>query len=358
MTPHRRTTIRAILILAGLAILAVVALSTERPVVSATRADDGDVAAYQELLGRLRTGTPYYAAVGSVLRTRHYASREIFNWRTPAFFLAIAALPDRVTHGLIVTLGLALCLLTFATSRTDSPIVRWVTVLAQLGILVLLIAPQAIVMSELWIGMLLGLSICAYRCQRWSAAVVVAVLALFLRELAAPYCVACAVLAVSRRHWREVAAWTVSACLYAFYYAIHAVHVAQYRLPTDQGHSSSWLEIGGLYSLLAKVHFTYWLMMTPWPLTVVALILIVAGILNPRTVTPVRWSAVSFTLFFLVAGKSFDTYWGLVAWPVWAMCCGFGAQYIVELAKTVAIPSDNPIGATHNAHNPGAQTLA
>jgi hypothetical protein len=334
MTRHTRLRIRATVILAGLAILAVAALRTEGPVASTTTTpDDGDVAAYQELIGRLRTGTPYYAAVGSVLRTRHYASREIFNWRTPAFFLALAALPDRAMHGLVVVLGIALSLLTFATGRTDGPIVRWVTVLAQLGILILLVTPRATVMSELWIGILLALSLCAYRLQRWGLAVVVAVLALFLRELAAPYCVACALLAISHRHWREVAAWTVGACLYAIYYAIHVVRVAQYRLPTDPGHSSSWLEVGGLHSLLDKVHFSYWLIMTPWPLTVLALLLIVAGILNMRTPPDVRWSAVSFILFFLLAGKDFDTYWGLVAWPVWAVCCGHGAQHIVLLAS-------------------------
>jgi hypothetical protein len=328
MTRHSGLRIRTTLVLAALAVLAVATLRTEGPVVSTTTTDDGDVAAYQELIGRLRTGTPYYEAVGSVLRTRHYASREMFNWRTPAFFLALAALPDRATHALIVILGVALCLLTFATNRTDGPIVRWVTVLAQLGILILLVAPQATVMSELWIGILLALSLCAYRLQRWGVAVVVAVLALFLRELAAPYCVACALLAVSYRHWREVAAWTVSACLYVTYYAIHAVRVAQYRLPTDPGHGSSWLELGGLQSLLDKVHFSFWLIMTPWPSTVLALVLIVAGILNTRTPAHVRCSAVSFILFFLLAGKHF-TYWGLVAWPIWAVCCGYGAQYVV-----------------------------
>lgn len=345
MTRDSRLRIHAALVLAGLAILAVAALRTERPVASTTNPDDGDVVAYQELIGGLRTGTPYYAAVGTVLRTRHYASREIFNWRTPAFFLALAALPDGATHGLLVILGIALALLTFVTSWTDGPIVRWVSVVAQIGILILLVAPQAIVMSELWIGILLALSLCAYRLQHWPVAVVVAVLALFLRELAAPYCVACGLIAVSHRHWREVAAWTVSACLYAGYYAIHAIHVAQYRLPTDPGHGSSWLELGGLHSLLDKVHFSYWLIMTPWPSTVLALVLIVAGIFNIRTPAHVRWTAASFVLFFLLAGKNFDTYWGLAAWPVWAVCCGYGAQYLVLLATTTR-PIPSRLGTT------------
>jgi len=334
MTRDRRLRIRATLVLAALAVLALATLRTERPVVSTTKPDDGDVAAYQELIGRLRAGTPYYTAVGSVLRTRQYASREIFNWRTPAFFLALAALPERATRALIVVLGVALCLLTFATSRTDGPIVRWVTVVAQLGTLILLVAPQAIVMSELWIGILLALSLCAYRLQRWECAVTIAVLALFLRELAAPYCVACALVAVADRRWREVAAWTLGACGYATYYAIHAFHVAQYRLPTDPGHNASWLELGGLPSLLDKVHFSFWLIMTPWPFTVLALVLIVAGMLTQLTPAHVRWSAVSFVLFFFLAGKQFDTYWGLVAWPIWAVCCGYGAQYVVLLATT------------------------
>ena len=54
--------------------------------------------------------------------------------------------------------------------------------------------------------------------------------------------------------------------------------------------------------------------------------LIVAGCCAPRAGLHVRWAAGCYLAFFLVAGKGFDNYWGLIAWPTWAVAAGYGVN--------------------------------
>jgi len=68
----------------------------------------------------------------------------------------------------------------------------------------------------------------------------------------------------------------------------------------------------------------------PGPVTAVALVLIIAGIADRQAGVHVRAASAVYVAFFLVAGKAYDTYWGLVAWPTWAMACGYGVRHVGE----------------------------
>jgi hypothetical protein len=60
-----------------------------------------------------------------------------------------------------------------------------------------------------------------------------------------------------------------------------------------------------------------------------------ASFLHARTDRRARLVAAVYLVFFLVVGQSFDTYWGLVAWPSWALIVGGGTQEIADCLKTV-----------------------
>jgi hypothetical protein len=49
----------------------------------------------------------------------------------------------------------------------------------------------------------------------------------------------------------------------------------------------------------------------------------------------VRLTSALFVVFFLAAGKAFDGYWGLVAWPVWALAFGYGVELVWAAARAV-----------------------
>lgn len=293
-----------------------------------------DVAAFQAIVSRLANGEPYYETVGDELRRRGYPTSQAFNWRTPLLFSALAATPEPVSRGVLIALGLLLC---FASITAIQPIdVAATAGTLQLGTMILIVVPFALFIGEVWAGVFIGLSVCAYVGGRSRIAMPLGLIALFVREIAAPYCVACTIVAVASRRWREVTAWLAGACLYAFYYGWHLTELSAQRLPTDLAHSSSWLQMGGLSFLMATIRWHWLLLISPRPLVALALVLIVAGIVNPRAPVHVRLTSGAYALFFLVAGQSFNGYWGLIAWPTWVLACGYGAQEITESVRAIA----------------------
>ncbi len=288
----------------------------------------GDVLMYQTMLSRLRAGEEYYDVVGGELRRGHYALVPAFNWRTPLLLNALARVPAEVGRGSLILLGLLLLGATVAATAPESMPTVLASGFMQAGVIASVAVPGAVVMGEAWAGMLIGLSACLYALKRARWAVPLAMLALFIRELAAPYCVACALLATANRRWREVAAWLAGAFLYAAYYEWHLVQVSAHQLPTDLAHASSWFHPGDLPSLLAKARWQAWLLVSPPWVTAVALTVVVGGTIGARTPVHMRVTSLVYVAFFLAAGAPFNDYWGLIAWPAWALAFGFGAHLL------------------------------
>jgi len=329
---------RAVLTLLALGAIGLAALRFPAPApVPAATAGGSDVATYQAIVAKLRTGALYYPTIGFELRRAGYATREAFNWRTPLLWSAVSAVPEAVGRVVIFALLLVLCSATLATVRQPSTAVGTAFAI-QLGVAAILTVPSALVISEAWAGVLVGISVCAYALRRRGFAVALGLLALFVRELAAPYCVVCTVIAAVNRRWREVWAWIGGACVYAAYYGWHLTQVWAHRLPTDRPHSSSWLDFGGLPCLLSTIHWQGWLLLLPLPLTALALVLIIAGIADARAPLHVRTASAVYVVFFLVAGKPFDHYWGLMAVATWALACGYGARMTGEAIRMAFAP--------------------
>jgi hypothetical protein len=302
----------------------------------------GDIATYQQIVSRIRSGGSYYDVVGAELRRTGYATREIFNWRTPLLWSALGAVPDLVGRVTLVALAGLLFIGTLSTTSHE-PVPVALSDLMQTGTVVVALAPGVVTMGESWAGILIALSAIAYGRQRYVGGAVLGIVALFIRELAAPFCVVCTLAALSRRRWREFSTWVVGAVLYSTYYAWHFVNVQAHRLPTDRAHASSWLEIGGLPSLLSKAAWEGWLLLAPHWVVALALALVCAGIAAAGTPVHVRLASAAYVVFFCVAGKPFDHYWGLVAWPVWSLACGYGLQFVFE-TWSAATAKPTPVG--------------
>lgn len=330
---------RATLTLLVCLLLFVVCLATPMPPPPPPNAvGAGDVVTYRAILSRLRTGGPYYDVIGDELRRGKYATREAFNWRTPLLWSTLARGPDAAGRALLIASGVLLLAATLAATAHQPLGVTLGSTIMQAGAVVTVMLPDAAVLGETWAGVLIGLSVCMYGRKRTRWAVPLGLLALFVRELAAPYCVACTITAAVNRRWREVGAWLCGACLYGGYYGWHLVNVWEHRLPGDHAHASSWLELGGLPFLLMKMKWQTLLLASPPWTAALALALVAAGIAATRAPAHVRLTSAAYVAFFLVAGKSFDGYWGMIAWPAWALACGYGLQLILDAAHTVATP--------------------
>ena len=333
---RRRT--RAALTLLALASIGLAALSNPAPAIPPVRQAETDFAAFRAVVGKLRAGSSYYPSMGSELRSRGYPTRDVFNWRTPLHLSAVSAMPDAVGRALLVSLLGVLCWATMTSVRQPFNVTWTTSSVMQVGVLVLLTTPSLVFLGEAWAGVLVGISLCAYARRHIVLAVGLGLLALFIRELAAPYCVVCAMIAALKRRWWELGAWVGGACAYAVYYGLHLTQVWAHRLPTDFSHSSTWLAFGGLPFLQATIHWSGWLFVLPIPFTALALVLVVAGVGSERAPIQLRASSAAYAVFFLIAGHAFNHYWGLMVGPTWALAYGYGVGTTVHAIRTAFGP--------------------
>jgi hypothetical protein len=293
-----------------------------------------DPQTFRNVIQRTRAGERYYAAFGDELRKNGYPAAHVFNWRTPALFSVLRVLPDRVSWSLWLVTAAATCI-AGASLLLDLPAGLVIAALMLVGAVSATDPSVGLVVGESWAGMFIGLSAFAYARRRRMTGAVMAVLALFVRELAAPYCVMCTLTSAWRRHWRETGLWTAAALAYAAFYAWHVREVWANQLPADPAHAEPWLQARGLTFVMETVRFNRWLSLAPDALVAVALVAIFAGVAARETPLHVRRGSAVYLVFFLIAGQSFNNYWGMVAWPLWAVASVYGALAVFRWVASV-----------------------
>ena len=307
-------------------------------------AGPGDLVSYQKIIERLRNGEGYYPAAHEVLVADGYGTRSVFNWRTPAWPMLLAALPSLGWgQGLLGLLALAGVLMVYRMMRADGGV--GLATVSALGVglsLAGIAVPESVVFSEVAAGTLILVSVAAYG-NGWRVAGIVAGLAaLFLRELAAPYVVVCAVLALSERRWREAAAWGFGLAAYAGYFGWHWWMVTLQLGPMDRAYGEGWLQFGGLGFLLKAAGFNGLLSLAPgW----VAALLLPAGLLGlaawPKD-GRAALTVVTYVLLFAAVGKPFNGYWGALFTPVMMLGLGWAAVAVREVVVSRRLDFPSP----------------
>jgi hypothetical protein len=300
----------------------------------------GDLAAFTAVASRLHAGEPYYEAMGDELRARGYPTAQVFNWRTPLLLEAVAIAPF-VCRVMLILSGVLLAIATVTVAESAAAMLAGAM---QLGTVILIAVPAAIYLGEVPAGVLIGISVCAYARGMWAVGAGLAVTALFLRELAGPYCLICAALAVVQKRRAETWTWLVAAAGYAAFFAWHASSVRAHQLASDLAHRDSWLQFGGLRFLLDVIGMQSWLIFLPRATAALALMLIVAGVLRPLAPMHLRAAAAVYAALFLFVGQSFNTYWGFVAGPMWALACGYGLAEIIRSGRVLLAAPVRPGG--------------
>lgn len=309
-----------------------------------------DAALYSGIIDDLRAGQPYYDSVGTELRTRGYPTRPIFNFREPLLYVTMARLSDEGAHALLIALAsVLLCAVLIGKSYPT------LTPLFMAQALALVLVPGPMYFTELWAGICLGLSAVALTVNRRILGVGLAILALCIRELAAPFCVASTLYAIYRREWREVRAWMTGAVLYAVYYSWHAWQAAQHVLSTDLARSHSWLYGGGLSFLLGTLQWTGVVRRMPLPVFAAYIVVAIAAWWAPAMPRHVRISVIAYAAFFMVVGQPFDVYWGMMIGPLLAVWMGHAPSGIKALlaqpvvARSRSLSLKPPSGTSESA---------
>jgi hypothetical protein len=288
----------------------------------------------------VRAGEPYYDAMGDELRRGHYPTTSVFNWRTPAHFVAVARLSVPTARVVLRLLAFAAVLWTPLALAGASPGVALLGIAFQLGALATGFRPLAVGVAEVWAGTLIALSICAYLMQRWPLAALFGVAAVFTRELAAPYALACGLLALRSRRRTEGAIWIAGGLAYVVYFALHAIQVRTHQLPGDLSQLEPWTRWNGLRFVLDTVRVNGWIALGPRPAAVAFAALGLAGLASARLPRQVAAPLVAYLVFFVFAGQPFNYYWGFVTAPLWAVAAAHGLdglRRLVVSAKPLAI---------------------
>jgi len=290
----------------------------------ATDRGAGDIGLYVAEVERIHGGQPYYDAAATELRERGYPTRSPFNWRTPLPVAIIAAMPEPALAKVLLGLAcLALVWLAFTFVADNASLGEGLfAAVLLLGALLPCMLGELLVMPELWSGVFVALSAVCLALDRRGWGVACGVVALFFRELAAPYVVVCLALALAERRPRELAGWLLGLAAYGVFYANHLAHVLPRISADDAAHAGGWIRFGGAGFLISTAQMNAFLLIVPQWLTAVYLGLALVGATAWRTAAarPIGLSIAVYAIAFSVAGHDFNQYWGSMIAPL--LCLG------------------------------------
>ncbi len=306
----------------------------------------GDVDLYQAEIQRISLGEGYYEAASHELHERGYPTRSIFNWRTPLPMWLLGILPG-VASGRVIIGGLAAMLLALSihvTARESNSRRAVLCGLTMIGALLPCWLEKIYVMPVVWAGVLIALSICAYAMQRVGWGLGLGLSALFVRELAAPYCAICFLIAATNRRWRKCIAWLVGFGAFAIFYARHALQVMSFIGLHDRVHAEGWLQFGGAAFAISLAQMNVFLLLLPQWIAAVYLPLALLGFAGLNTPTGQRagLTACAFIIMFAFIGQPFNQYWGSLLAPL--LCFGFAQSpaAIVDLIRRSQLVRKSP----------------
>jgi hypothetical protein len=324
----------ACLLVIPLALGIVVQPQASGPATSQT--DSRDVELYRAVVERLRQGEPYYPTLATELRRRHFARRPVFHWRTPAAMTLLALLPSQSVAAALFggTLSVALLLLVVRMNSTRGPTFALLTA-GMVGVaLVPLVSPETVLFSESFCALLLFWSMV---CRVWNwpcAAAVSCVLALFMRELAAPFCITGGLLAWRRRRWLELGVWGVGTAIYAGHFVVHFVQVEAQLDPHLDTITRTWIAWGGLRHLLQTLHWFGPLTQAPELAPFVfALALLGLTCWESARVQSMRIGLLMFWALLCVAGHRFNSYWGIVPLGPLGLALSWGIVALIDAVR-------------------------
>lgn len=285
-------------------------------------AKSGNVFLYMSEIKRIHGGENYYQAAAEELAAQGYPTASVFNWRTPLPMWLIGKLPDPLLGRLLlIAAGVAMLLMAFEAAAREQPnVYRLAMPLTVLLTMPLLPCFQGnvFVLTEVWAGIMIALSLCAYGVNLRFLGATMALAALFLRELALPYCVLGLALALWQRRPKESTVFIVGLIGWAVFYGLHCWKVQQLISATAEAHRHGWVRFGGLTFVIAVTQMNACLVLLPMWITVVFFALAMIGFAGWQTAWGQRigLTACMYVVAFSIVGQEFNRYWGLMIAPL------------------------------------------
>lgn len=324
LSPNQARWVLALTLVVGIASVAISLSPLRSGNADRTRRGAGDVALYNAIVTRVHAGEGYYSAAADELPLRGYPTRSVFNWRTPLPMWLLGRLPDPLLgQALLALLAVSVLMWGFGTLADEGGLREAVIGgLLLTGVLLLCIVGNLYVMPVLWGGVFIALSACGYARGNVRVGVAAGLLAVLFRELALPYAVLCAAIALWNRRWRELAAWGVGLAVLISLFVVHVTIVQQLMTPDAVAHEKSWVRFGGWPFLLSTAQMNGYLLLLPQWVTAIYLPLAVLGFAAWRSPAGnrVTLTICGYLVAFAVVGQPFNQYWGSLIAPL--LCFG------------------------------------
>jgi hypothetical protein len=298
-----------------------------------------DFLLFRRLGEHVRAGENYYDAAFREMRLHRFPTGSPFNFRTPTYAWLLGALPnDAWGRAVLIFLGFAALALNCWADQRELGLMRAVAAgLFFGGTAKWCLDPDGIYSQELWASMLIAVSLGAYGLGWRFAGVAAGLLALFFRELALPYCLLAASLAVWHRRRGEAAAWGIGLIAYGLFLVWHASEVTRRMTDADLARSD-WFCFGGLKFDLVTARMNDFLYAAPGWILALYLSLALLGLSGWRSERGVLSAATVFLFLaaFTVIGNPYNGYWGLLYVPILAVGVVRAPTALVDLYQAAA----------------------
>lgn len=303
------------------------------------RQANADLILYETITRRVAGGEEYYPVAADELRRGDYPLKPFVAFRLPT--LAVAGAWIGRPGMLILQWCLFAAMLAAWWVRLERQFEarhRRVSavMLAAAGVAVA-VTGRYLYLHEIWAGSLIALSLALHRSERWGWSVVAGAAALAIRELALPYVLLMAALALWRRKWREFGAWAAVALLFGIAMLLHQAAVAEVVLPSDPA-SPGWAALGGWAGMLRTFHLAGPLRWLPAVAAAPIIILSLFGWASwkSRTGLAATLMFLGYGLAFMLFGRANNFYWGLIVTPAFLIGLAFVPAALGDLRRAIS----------------------
>lgn len=278
----------------------------------------GDLVLYETIVSAMRLGSPYYQAAHEALLAGGYGTLSVFNWRLPTLATVQSFMsPSSWTFSAGLVAAGAVILAIGAIGRHHGPATAAIAALTVSANLIIFTSSASAQFSEVVAGALILASIGAYG-LRWNiTGALLAIIAMFIRELSGVYALVCLYMAWRQRDTKQLALLTTGILAFALYFSWHYTSVQSRLGPYDIGYPDGWIQFGGLDFILATASFNGVFAVLPSWGTALILPLSLLGFAggHPKTLRAAL-TLIGYLLAFAVVGKPFNYYWGAIYTPV------------------------------------------
>ena len=297
--------------------------------------DQADVVLYETIVDGVRHGGNYYTVTAEALRSGDYPLKPFVTFRLPTLAILLSMLPAWATLVLLYALVLAVAAawwrrLKPAFARGPPRIVA-MALLA--GGLIAFVQSDLAYFHEIWAGLFVALSLALRRRGRWIEAAAFGLVAVLIRETAAPYLAIMGGLALLEGERREAIGWVAALAVLAVALIFHAEAVARVVRPLDPS-SPGWSGLLGFGFFVRTVSISTALSLAPLWIAAPLVGLSLFGWSAWHEPLALRGLAL-FAVYAAILGTvgRVDTfYWGLLVAPTILIGLAFAPDGVRDLA--------------------------